>query len=155
MANYARVENGVVVERIDTGEYAISQLFAPLFVESMVRVPDGQDVEIGAPVGEFSAIAEPMPAEQNRALVQAPVVAEQDSVTPARTWREATLSTTEWLVARHRDERDLGHGTSLSARQYLELLEHRQALREWPESALFPAADSRPAAPTWLASVTG
>ena len=39
MARYARVENGVAVELIDTGDYAITQLFAPAFVESMVQVP--------------------------------------------------------------------------------------------------------------------
>ncbi|MBC3208869.1 hypothetical protein HU755_18865 [Pseudomonas sp. SWRI111] len=155
MTIYARVENGVVVERIDTGEYEIGQLFAPSFVEAMVRVPDGQEVEVGAPISAFATVAEPPPAQQSREIIRAPFDSEEGPVTAARIWREASLAATEWLVTRHRDEQDLGRGTSLKPTQYLELLEYRQALRDWPDSALFPAADSRPTAPFWLASVTG
>ncbi|MGY1888320.1 hypothetical protein A1354_14280 [Pseudomonas asplenii] len=155
MAVYARIENGVVVERIDTGDYAISQLFAPSFVESMVRVPDGQAVEIGAPISELPTTAEPLPAQQSPVILQAPVAADQTPAAAERSWRQASLSATEWLVTRHRDEQELGRGTLLKAAQYLELLEYRQALRDWPDSALFPAADSRPSVPLWLASAIG
>ncbi|BBP69230.1 hypothetical protein PHLH6_12340 [Pseudomonas sp. Seg1] len=155
MAVYARIENGVVVERIDAGDYAISQLFAPSFVESMVRVPDGQEVEIGAPISQLPTAAEPLPAQQSPVILQAPVVADQAPAAAERSWRQASLSATEWLVTRHRDEQELGRGTLLKASQYLELLEYRQALRDWPDSALFPTADSRPSAPLWLASVIG
>ncbi|WP_331694906.1 phage tail assembly chaperone [Pseudomonas sp. ZY71] len=155
MAVYARIENGVVVERIDTGDYAISQLFAPSFVESMVRVPDGQAVEIGAPISELPTVAEPRPAQESAVIFQAPVVADQAPAAAERSWRQASLSATEWMVTRHRDEQELGRGTLLKAAQYLELLEYRQALRDWPDSAFFSAADSRPSAPLWLASVIG
>jgi hypothetical protein len=155
MAIYARVENGVVIERIDTGEYAISQLFAPTFVETMVQVPEGQEVEIGAPIGEFPTVAEPLPAQQSRVVTQAPIVAKEEPVIAARAWREASLNASEWLVTRHRDEQELGRGTSLKPTQYLELLEYRQALRDWPDSLLFPAADSRPATPLWLTTAIG
>jgi hypothetical protein len=155
MAIYARVENGVVVERIDAGEYAICELFAPSFVETMVRVPEGQEVEIGAPIGELPIVAEPMPVKQSRVVTQVPIVTKEESGTASRAWREASLAKTEWLVTRHRDEQDLGRGTSLKPTQYLELLEYRQALRDWPDSLLFPAADSRPATPLWLASAIG
>ena len=38
MAVYARIENGVVVERIDTGDYAISRLLSSRWCEwRMVR----------------------------------------------------------------------------------------------------------------------
>lgn len=155
MAIYARVENGVVVERIDAGEYAICELFAPSFVEMMVRVPEGQEVENGAPIGELPTVAEPLPVQQSRVVTQVPIVAKEESGMASRAWREASLAKTEWLVTRHRDEQDLGRGTSLKPTQYLELLEYRQALRDWPDSLLFPAVDSRPATPLWLASAIG
>ena len=154
MAIYARVENGVVVERIDAGEYAICELFAPSFVETMVRVPEGQEIEIGAPITGLPTGAEELPAQQSRVVAQAPIVAEEEPAA-ALVWRQASLATTEWLVTRHRDEQDMGRGTSLKPTQYLELLEYRQALRDWPDSLLFPAADSRPATPLWLASAIG
>ncbi|TKJ85410.1 hypothetical protein PkoCFBP13504_09430 [Pseudomonas koreensis] len=155
MAVYARIENGVVVERIDTGDYAISQLFAPSFVESMVRVPEGQEVEIGGPISKLTVAVEPLPAQQSPVILQEPVVADQAPAAAERSWRQASLSATEWLVIRHRDEQELGRGTLLKAAQYLELLEYRQALRDWPDSERFPAADCRPSAPLWLASVIG
>ncbi|QAX83696.1 hypothetical protein C2E19_07440 [Pseudomonas sp. DTU12.3] len=155
MAVYARIENGVVVERIDTGDYAISQLFAPSFVESMVRVPEGQEVEIGGPISRLTVAAEPLPAQRSQAILQAPIAADQAPAAVERSWRQVSLGATEWLVTRHRDEQELGRGTLLKAAQYLELLEYRQALRDWPDSALFPAVSSRPSAPPWLASVIG
>ncbi|MCR8932743.1 MULTISPECIES: phage tail assembly chaperone [unclassified Pseudomonas] len=150
MAIYARVENGVVVERIDTGNYAINQLFAPSFVESMVLVPDDQQIEIGAPLDALPAADEPTLTAQNSRLLQTSTSAETESAPSARAWRQASLAATEWLVTRHRDEQALGRGTHLQAAQYLQLLEYRQALRDWPGSPGFPAMDSRPAVPQWL-----
>ncbi|WP_455807557.1 phage tail assembly chaperone [Pseudomonas fluorescens] len=155
MAVYARIENGVVVERIDTGDYAISQLFAPSFVASMVRVSDGQAVEIGAPISELPTAADPLPAQQSPVILLAPVAADQTPAAAERSWRQASLSATEWLVTRHRDEQELGRGTLLKAAQYLELLEYRQALRDWPDSSHFPGVVSRPSVPLWLASAIG
>lgn len=151
MAIYARVENGVVVERIDTGNYAINQLFAPSFVESMVLVPADQQIEIGAPLDALPAADEPTLTAQNSRLLQTSTSAETESAPSARAWRQASLAATEWLVTRHRDEQALGRGTHLQAAQYLQLLEYRQALRDWPGSPGFPAMDSRPAVPQWLA----
>lgn len=155
MARYARVENGVVVELIETGDYAISQLFAPSFVESMVEVPEGAAVEIGAPLIEARQVIEPLTVQQTPVTAPAAVVAEQEPAATDRTWRDTSLSATEWWVIRHRDEQELGRGTSLKAAQYLELLEYRQALRDWPESSLFPAPVSRPSTPTWIAFRAG
>ncbi|MGX4728727.1 phage tail assembly chaperone [Pseudomonas corrugata] len=67
-----------------------------------------------------------------------------------RAWRDSELSRTEWLVARHRDEIDIGLSTSLMAEQYSELLAWRQLLRDWPATGNFPAADYRPAKPEWI-----
>ncbi|MEB2855564.1 phage tail assembly chaperone [Pseudomonas atacamensis] len=157
MAIYARVENGVVVERIDTGEYVISQLFAPSFVESMVLVADGQKIEIGQPLRAFPVTEELLATPQDSVVLKASISAEPTSPTPtpARDWRQAALAATEWLVTRHRDEQVLGRGTYLQATQYLELLEYRQALRDWPDSPAFPAVQSRPKTPLWLTDVNG
>lgn len=155
MARYARVENGVVVELIETGDYAITQLFAPSFVESMVQVPEGMTVEIGAALSEAWQVTEPLAVQQTPVTAQAAVVAEQKPAKSDRTWRDTSLSATEWWVTRHRDEQELGRGTSLKAVQYLELLEYRQALRDWPDSSGFPAVICRPPVPEWLAAFAG
>ncbi|WP_339494415.1 MULTISPECIES: phage tail assembly chaperone [unclassified Pseudomonas] len=155
MTRYARVENGVAVELIDTGDYLITQLFAPAFVESMVPVPQGMKVEIGAPVGELLPGNEPSLVTENPVVIPKAAVEEQEPLTAARTWRQSSLSSTEWWVTRHRDEQELGRGTTLKAQQYLELLEYRQALRDWPESGAFPAAVSRPRVPQWLQADAG
>ena len=147
MARYARVENGVAVELIDTGDYLITQLFAPAFVESMVFVPEGMEIEIGAPVGEFRSVSTGQPEADNPVAPTSPAADEEEPSSAARTWRQSSLSSTEWLVARHRDEQELGRGTTLKAQQYLELLEYRQALRDWPDSDHFPAVVSRPSIP--------
>lgn len=155
MARYARMEKGVAVELIDTGDYTIEQLFAPSFVESMVQVPEGMTVEIGAPLSEAQQVLEPQQVQQSQVTAQAAVVAEQEPAQSDRTWRDTSLSATEWCVTRHRDEQELGRGTSLKAAQFLELLEYRQALRDWPESSQFPAPASRPSTPTWIAFRAG
>lgn len=155
MARYARIENGVAVEVIDTGDYAIDQLFAPAFVAAMVQVPEGMQIEIGAPVGELRQEIAPMPAVDNPVVPAETIIEEQEPLAAARTWRQSSLSATEWWVTRHRDEQALGRGTTLKAAQYLQLLEYRQALRDWPDSSRFPSPVSRPTAPEWLARKTG
>ncbi|MGC3935177.1 phage tail assembly chaperone [Pseudomonas atacamensis] len=155
MARYARLENGVAVELIDTGEYAITQLYAPAFVEAMVQVPEGMHVEIGAPVSELRHEVEPLPVTGSPVVIPLTVVEEQAPLTAARTWRQSILSATEWWVTRHRDEQALGRGTTLKPAQYLRLLEYRQALRDWPDSSQFPSSVSRPSAPDWLAADAG
>ena len=153
MARYARLENGVAVELIDTGDYAISQLFAPAFVETMVLVPEGIQIEIGAPIVELRQEIAPLPIVDNPVVSTEVIIEEQEPLAAARTWRQSRLSATEWWVTRHRDEQALGRGTTLKAAQYLELLEYRQALRDWPDSSHFPAFAFRPSVPEWLESV--
>ncbi|WP_256205396.1 MULTISPECIES: phage tail assembly chaperone [unclassified Pseudomonas] len=68
-----------------------------------------------------------------------------------RVWRDTQVSETEWLVARQRDEQDMQLATTLTAEQFTELLTYRQALRDWPQSGLFPDAEQRPVAPPWIA----
>lgn len=155
MARYARIENGVAVEVIDTGDYAIDQLFAPAFVAAMVQVADGVNVEIGAPMVEMAPAFEPAHEAQSPVVAKALLVEANEPPAGERTWRQSALSATEWLVTRHRDEQELGRGTTLKAQQYLELLEYRQALRDWPGAGAYPSPVSRPSAPQWLASAIG
>lgn len=68
-----------------------------------------------------------------------------------RRWRDLVISTTEWIVTRHRDEVDMGQETQITPEQFSELLRYRQALRDWPAAEGFPAADLRPTPPDWLA----
>ncbi|AOJ05144.1 phage tail protein [Burkholderia mayonis] len=59
-----------------------------------------------------------------------------------RAERDSALGATDWLVARHQDEKLLGNGTTLSADQFVMLLGYRQSLREcssmpnWPDVTL-------------------
>ncbi|KVN50177.1 phage tail protein [Burkholderia ubonensis] len=61
-----------------------------------------------------------------------------------RAQRDSALNATDWLVARHQDEKLLGNGTTLSADQFVMLLGYRQSLREcsgmpnWPD-VTFPS----------------
>lgn len=68
-----------------------------------------------------------------------------------RSWRNSQVSSTEWLVTRHRDEQDMQLTTTLSAEQFAELLGYRQALRDWPAAGAFPDSALRPIAPPWVA----
>lgn len=53
--------------------------------------------------------------------------------------RNQLLSDTDWLVTRHRDEKDEGSGTTLTAKQFKELLRYRKALRDWDKVSALPA----------------
>ena len=80
---------------------------------------------------------------------------EQDSnalATMERRWRDTQLSLNEWLVTRHRDDREMSVPSVLTDEQFAELLVYRRALRDWPESELFPKVSHRPAEPVWLES---
>lgn len=102
-------------------------------------IPAGTSVGVGwlFEKGKFIEPPDtPMPPEQLAAI--------------EREWRDAEVSSTEWLVTRHRDEQDLQRDTTLTADQFAELLTYRQALRDWPVSEQFPAIEYRPEQPSWL-----
>lgn len=63
--------------------------------------------------------------------------------------RNAALRDSDGLAARHRDELDLGKGTTLTPEQFRELLAYRVALRTLPEKPEFPAC-GLPAAPAFM-----
>lgn len=78
----------------------------------------------------------------------------EDMAALERAWRDSVINPTEWLVGRHRDEQDMELTTTLQAEQFAELLRYRQALRDWPQSELFPGIEHRPVPPAWLDDMT-
>lgn len=69
----------------------------------------------------------------------------------ARAWRDVEITRVQWIRDRHRDEQDLGREMTITAEQFASLLDYMQLLRDWPESPNFPAEDSRPPCPDWIA----
>jgi len=67
----------------------------------------------------------------------------------ARLRRDAVISSTMWIVERHRDQLELGIETSISTEKYTELLTYHQALRDWPARLGWPDIDM-PQSPEWL-----
>lgn len=67
-----------------------------------------------------------------------------------RAWRDTELQRVNWLRDRHRDETELGMGTTLDPGLFADLLRYMQSLRDWPQSQKFPIKDHRPLSPTWL-----
>ncbi|MNJ23368.1 hypothetical protein D3C77_177530 [compost metagenome] len=83
------------------------------------------------------------------APVYVPTVVELEAA--ERIWRDSQVTTTEWLVTRHRDEQDMQQSTTLTAEQFAALLVYRQMLRDWPQDSRFPYCAFRPVEPSWLA----
>lgn len=71
-------------------------------------------------------------------LADPPAPTTKQLAAQARATRDAKLSATTWLVERHRDEKETGT-TTLTAQEYADLLAYRQALRDVPQQAGFPA----------------
>lgn len=69
-----------------------------------------------------------------------------------RSVRRQILGDTDWLVTRHRDQRDVGV-TTLSQSQYKELLEFRQYVRDFPTHPGFPSREID--TPDWIATACG
>jgi len=58
-----------------------------------------------------------------------------------RVARDAALSATDWLIARHQDETFAGGDTTLSAGQLAALLAYRKTLRDLPVADGWPNVD--------------
>ncbi len=69
-----------------------------------------------------------------------------------RAWRSSEISKSVWLRDRHRDQLEISVDTTLTASQFTELLTFIQALRDWPQSPLFPDTAGRPQAPVFIAN---
>lgn len=65
-----------------------------------------------------------------------------------RAERDASLSATDWLMSRHRDEQALSLPPSLTELQFAGLLAYRQQLRELPADPAFPNVEL-PTAPAF------
>ena len=63
--------------------------------------------------------------------------------------RVSFLDSTDWMCRRQDDQAHLGIPTTLSEEQFTELLDYRQALRDWPVSGNYQ--DPFPAKPGWMA----
>lgn len=108
--------------------------------------PDLKWVPCGPEVGQRWLFA--------NGVFSAPKVDSEGLASAERIWRDSQVSSTEWLVMRHRDELDLDITTTLMASQFTELLSYRQALRDWPVATGFPNSGGRPVAPAWIAEQT-
>jgi hypothetical protein len=69
-----------------------------------------------------------------------------------RAKRDSALTGTDWLVARHQDEKLIGDGTTLLSDQFTALLKYRQALRDLADATGWPYVDL-PAAPAFLTAI--
>lgn len=83
-------------------------------------------------------------------LTDPPLPSDDELAAIERVWRDGRLAASDGVVARHRDEAEVGGATTLTPAQYAELQAYRQALRKWPQGEQFPLEDHRPVAPTWL-----
>lgn len=133
MRSFARLDDGRVAERLDAD-------VLPPFHVSLVWVECDSAVAVGW-------------LDVDGELV-APTVGPIESAAVGRTWRNGVIESIKWLRERHRDEVDLGLGTTLSADRFIELLNYLQSLRDWPLSEGFPAPQSRPAPPLWITEQT-
>lgn len=62
--------------------------------------------------------------------------------------RVSFLDNTDWMCRRQEDQLRQGRPTSLSDEQYNQLLDYRQALRDWPVSGDYNEAF--PISPGWM-----
>ncbi|NWA40899.1 phage tail protein [Pseudomonas reactans] len=83
-------------------------------------------------------------------LAEPPLPSDEELIAAERIWRDAHLSPTDGIVARHRDEIESGGPTTLTPVQYSELQAYRRELRNWPQQTEFPLANHRPTIPSWL-----
>lgn len=114
-------------------------------------MPFIQRNDAGQIVGQFAnqqpGYAEEWIADDNPELLH---ISPAQLAADERGWRDRGIDSTQWLVARHREQQEMNN-TTLTGQQYTELLQYRQALRDWPQTTTFPAADFRPVAPSWIA----
>nr|WP_319527810.1 phage tail assembly chaperone [Pseudomonas laurentiana] len=80
-----------------------------------------------------------------------PPLTAEEIAADERAWRDRELASVVWLRERHRDQVEIGGGTTLATEQFQGLLLYMQALRDWPQSEQFPVSEHRPVAPPWVA----
>lgn len=109
----------------------------------------------------LSTLARPMPDKLRGhddaglpILIDPPQASVAALAVQERQWRDGKLLTMSWLRDRHRDQLEIGSDTTLLSDQFTQLLSYMQALRDWPQSDLFPTAEHRPVPPEWIADQT-
>ncbi|KVN57524.1 tail fiber assembly protein [Burkholderia stagnalis] len=84
--------------------------------------------------------------------VDPPPPTRAELATLKRAQRDAALMATDWLVARHQDEKLIGDGTTLTTAQFATLVKYRQALRDISDADRWPDVDL-PAAPDFVTAI--
>lgn len=87
-------------------------------------------------------------------LIDLPEPSEEMLAAVESGWRDSQLRRTDDIVTRHRDEREMGGPTTLTSSEFMTLMGYRKALRDWPDSDLFPDSRFRPAEPQLISSLT-
>ncbi|MET3232057.1 UNVERIFIED_ORG: hypothetical protein ABIC54_004260 [Burkholderia sp. 1263] len=100
----------------------------------------GQGRRLALDTDGMPALFDPLP----------PTRAQQADMMRAR--RDGALAATDWLVARHQDEKLIGDGTTLTAEQFTALLRYRQALRDLADATGWPNVElpDAPGAPDFV-----
>lgn len=80
-------------------------------------------------------------------LADPPPPSEGELAAQVRSERDGKLTATNWLIERHHEQLSAGIATSIADEAYRALLTYRQALRDVPAQAGFPAAVTWPVAP--------
>ncbi|MEX4004921.1 phage tail assembly chaperone [Paraburkholderia sp. EG285A] len=91
-------------------------------------------------------------ADGNPALLDPPAPTGDELAELKRGERNAAITATDWIVARHQDELALGGATTLTADQYATLLAYRKTLRDLPDSAEWPNVEL-PAVPDFVTAM--
>lgn len=102
---------------------------------SMLLAGQGAGKRMAVDINNSPVLLDPLPPSREQVATQ------------KRALRDTALGATDWLVARHQDEKLIGNGTTITADQFAALLKYRQALRDisnaegWPNIELPVAPD--------------
>jgi len=102
----------------------VSEVSAEDHAALMEAASRGQVIQAG-PDGAPVAVDAPAPPVETLAVM-------------ARRRRDGEIERLRWLVERHRDEITLGVTTTLTAEDFILVLQHIQLLRDLPDQAGFP-----------------
>nr|WP_314121394.1 phage tail assembly chaperone [uncultured Brevundimonas sp.] len=103
----------------------VAEVTAERHAELLEATTRAQIIQAG-PDGEPVASDAPAPPAEAVAIV-------------VRRRRDAEIARLRWFVERHRDEITLGVTTTLTAEDFILVLQHIQLLRDLPDQAGFPA----------------
>ncbi|AJY30913.1 putative tail assembly chaperone gp38 [Burkholderia thailandensis 34] len=119
--------------------------------ERFVEVTFGQRDALIA--GQAAGMRMTVDAGGNAALLDPPPPSREQLASAKRAARDAAMRSTDWLIARHQDEKLIGNGTTLAPDEFLALLRYRQALRDFTEISNWPNVDL-PTPPAFVAAST-